>query len=497
MGQFGHLISGAAWAVGGKILQFLLGLGTLAVVARLVGPESYGIYALSWLALGIFDILLGGAPTETLVQRKVATAGHFNATFWATLLLAVVGWLLVWVSAPTVSQWLTGGAVLAALLPVRALGFVFRALGVGPAAQLMRESRFRSVAQAEMVASALSNIVGIAMAFAGCGIWSLVGMELTRGAIVTAAAYGMTGWRPGLRMCWSDLRDLLAFNVGTWGSWGLAFVRSQLPRQLIGSTLGPTAVGYFALAQRLYEQIADIVMVPAYNVVQAGVARVQDDLPAVRQIAGGILRITSVIACPLFFGLAAIAPLLVPTMFGSGWIEAVPVVQCLMLVGVRIAVTTVQASTLRSMGKPQLELVSAMLSVALAGALIGLALPYGVVAASAAFALSGFLVFPLDAIFVRRASGLAIVDQAAPLARASLAGLAMALGVLAALPPLAEQLPPLPALAILMALGALLYWVTLRIWMPAAAVIIARALVAVARRDFAGVRAALGMLHSA
>ena len=69
MGKFGHLVNGAAWAISGKAVQLVLNLVTFVLVARLVGPEAYGVYALGWLALGLFDIVVGGAPTETLIQR--------------------------------------------------------------------------------------------------------------------------------------------------------------------------------------------------------------------------------------------------------------------------------------------------------------------------------------------------------------------------------------------------------------------------------------------
>ena len=496
MAQFGHLVSGAAWAISGKVIQFLLSLVTLAVIARLVGPEAYGIYALGWLALGLFDILVGGAPTDTLVQRKVATAGHFNATFWATLLIALLGWFAIWQGAETVSGWLNGGVVLAAILPVRALVFVLRAVGVGPGALLMRTSRFRAVAKAEMVASVVSNLVGLGMAVAGAGIWSLVWMELTRALIVTVAAFILTGWRPGITMRWRDLADLAAFNVSTWGSWGLGYVQSQMPRLLIGSVLGPNAVGFYALAQRLCDQVSDILMVPAYNVVQAGIARAQDDLANAKRLAAGTLRVTAVLACPLFLGLAALAPILVPAVFGAAWTDAIPVVQLLMLVGIRSSLSTIQAAVIRGMGKPHWEMAGAMVGVLLAAAMISLAVPHGLVAATVAFVLSGFVVFPLEALFVTRLIRLTLLEQTGDMFRAGAAGAMMVAAILAVTPSLAAQIPPVLTMAVLMPFGAVVYWAMLRVFMPAAAAVIGHVVLAVARRDFGAVRASLGGLSA-
>ncbi len=401
MAQFGHLVSGAAWSIAGKIVQFLLGLITLAVVARLVGPEAYGIYALAWLVLGIFDIVIGGGPTDTLVQRREVSRGHFNATFWATMVIAIAGFALVWSTAPLVSGWLQGGAVLAAILPIRAVVFLLRALGVGPGAQLLRESRFRDIAKAELVASVLSNLVGLGMALSGAGIWSLVGMEITRQLVITVAAFVMSGWRPGFAMRWSDFTDLLAFNASTWGSWGMHYVRSQLPRLLIGTTLGAQALGYYALAQRLCDQVTEILVVPSYNVVQAGVARNQDDRHAANRLTFGALSAISVVASPLFMGLVGLAPVLVPTVFGPKWVGAVPIVQLLMTVGVLNSVAAIHAAVIRGMGKPHWEMFAATSGVVLAAGLISYAVNISLEAATIGLLLSCLAIAPLEAVLVR------------------------------------------------------------------------------------------------
>ena len=186
--------------------------------------------------------------------------------------------------------WLHGGEVLAAILPLRAAVLPLQALVVGPTAQLLRESRFKALAGAETIGSVVSSLVGVALALAGAGIWSLVAMELVRATVGGATIVLLTRWRPGVRVCWSDFTDLLAFNSSTWASWGLGYLNGQLPRLLIASTLGAHAVGVFALAQRLCDQVTDILMVPAYRVVQAGIARAQDDAGHARRLTEGTLR---------------------------------------------------------------------------------------------------------------------------------------------------------------------------------------------------------------
>ena len=494
MAQFGHLVSGAAWNISGKVVQLSISLVSLGVIARLVGPEAYGIFALGWLVVGLFEIVVSGAPTDTLVQRKEVSAGHFNATFVAALGLALLAAAAVWYCAATISGWLNGGEVLAAILPLRAAVLPLQAMAVVPTAKLMRVSRFKALASAETFASVVSNLVGLGMALGGAGIWSLVGVELARALVSAGTIFFLARWRPGRRMRATDFTDLLAFSTSTWAAWSLGYLNSQLPRLLIASTLGAHAVGVFALGQRLYDQVTNILMIPAYQVVQAGIARAQDDIGHARRLAQGTLGVTGVLACPLFLGLAALAPILVPTVFGEAWSEAIPVVQILMLLGVQASMSIVQAAVVRGMGKPHWDMVSAMVVVVITAGLLTVALPYGIEAVALAVVLSTLAIWPLDALFVRRLTGLPVAAQAATVGRAGLCAAVMAVCVWVLFPMLLAHVPAPVALIVLVGAGAVLYWAMLRILMPVAAGIIERVVLALARRDFGAIRASLGTL---
>jgi O-antigen/teichoic acid export membrane protein len=202
--------------------------------------------------------------------------------------------------------------------------------------------------------------------------------------------------------------------------------------------------------------------------------------------------VITVLACPLFLGLAALAPLLVPAVFGVAWLDAVPIVQLLMLVGIRYSLSMIQAAVIRGMGKPHLDMIAAAASVAIAAAMIYLAVPYGLVPATAAFLISGMLAFPLQAMFVNRLIGLTLTEQTTALGRVGIAGCVMAGTLLAVTPTLSAYLSPIAAMAVLIPLGAVLYWAMLKVVMPAAAAVIEHILVSMARRDFGAVRASLG-----
>jgi O-antigen/teichoic acid export membrane protein len=113
----------------------------------------------------------------------------------------------------------------------------------------------------------------------------------------------------------------------------------------------------------------------------------------------------SLLIYPAFIGIAAIAPILVPVVFGAKWLSAIPVLQIMTVGGLAKIYIDMYDATLRGLGKPQWVIMSraaqALLTVILALA----AVRYGVVAVAAILAIKGILFMPLNVWILQRAGG--------------------------------------------------------------------------------------------
>lgn len=484
----GRLAGSAAWSVAGKLFQLFVGLVSLAVIARWVGPEAYGVFALSWVAVGLVEIVVSDAPVDTLAQRRDLRAGHCNASLLGSFGIALVAWGAIAAGADAIAVLLGGGALLATILPARAATLPLSALASVPTALLMREQRFKALAGANVVAGLVASIVGIGAAVGGLGIWSLVVMEIVRQAVLTMLVLWFARWRPSVRTCRADAADLVRFNVVTWGAWGLDYADEQLPRILIAASLGTEALGFFALAERLFAQVSHVMMAPAYQVLMPGIARVQTDREVSRRLAESVLRGVAVVASPVLLGLAAVTGLLVPLVFGPDWSAAVPVVQLLMLLGMWSTLEMVQIAVVRGMGRPGWHLGASALQLCLTIVLIWIALPYGLLAVTAAVVLVSLVMLVPFAYFVRLLTGLGIAQQAAAIAGPSAAALAMAACTIVLVATIGHSIPIAASLAVAVAFGVASYLAALRLFAPAASSFVMTMIGALVRGDLRGLR---------
>ncbi|MGK2915000.1 MAG: oligosaccharide flippase family protein, partial [Porticoccaceae bacterium] len=351
-----QFFEGAIWTAGRNLLQAVLSLVALAIVARELGPENYGVYGIAMLVIMVAEMLAGISLTEAIVQRKELNDGHIDATFWLSLIASITIGVLIAVFAELFAG-LAGGTQAATVLTVLACLLPIRVGSAVPMALLTRDLHFRVKSQVGALATILSCGVGIALALGGAGIWTLVIMEAVSSTVNLVGAFLAVRWRPGWRGRWQHLREMAGFNASTLAAYAVGYADMLLPRILVSHLMGAQSLGVFMLATRVYSELAKLLTTPLASVAMAACARAQDARDDLHRMILGLYRTSRLIVFPACLGVAALAPYLVPSLFGPKWAAAVPAIQILMLGGLRLASGAFNTAILIGVGRVQSSLI--------------------------------------------------------------------------------------------------------------------------------------------
>jgi PST family polysaccharide transporter len=201
-----------------------------------------------------------------------------------------------------------------------------------------------------------------------------------------------------------------------------------------------------------------------------------------------MMRVMASIASPIYLGLAAVAGLLVPLVFGDAWIGSVPIIQLMMLLGLRSSMTIVQMSVVRGMGRADWHLWAAALGFALTLVLVNAALGYGLLAVTAAIVVRSFVMWVPYAWFVRQLTGLTPGQQSRAVAGPGFAAVVMAAITAGYVAWIGASIPAVGALGAAVLLGVTAYYLLLQLFAPDVAVFARLAIGMLARRDFDSLR---------
>ena len=198
-------------------------------------------------------ILLEGA-VEALVTVDDLHHLHTTAANLTNGLVALVFGLAMSALAPAIAAALHDAEirnVMWALAPMPVLS----ALSAVPIAVLRRSLKYKQLAIRSILGLTIGGVFGIVLAVAGAGVWALVLQVLAQRIAELVIAWIAVPVRFGVTWSAPHFRELRPVALNVFSARMMSLVTGQLPRLVLGYTLGPTAVGLFALGSRFHDII--------------------------------------------------------------------------------------------------------------------------------------------------------------------------------------------------------------------------------------------------
>ncbi len=448
---------GVVWSVIQKWGRTAVWSLSFIILARQLPPEAFGLVALATTFTAIIEIFLDQGMSAAIVQRAEIEREHLDTAFWISLLTGIL--LTVVVIA---ASGLVAGAFdepsLAPVLGWLSLSFILIALSSTQIAILQRKLAFKDLAARSLFSTMIGGAVGIGMAFAGFGVWSLVGQNLVRGLAGVIILWRASSWRPGFNLSKKHYKELISYGISVAGNNVLNVIVRRSDDLLIGLFLGPTLLGFYTIGYRLLLVIIRLVTGITNAVAFPTFSRIQHQPERMRRAFYSVTQYTSLLAFPIFMGVAVLASELVMAFFGEKWAPSIPVMQILALIGILQSVLFFNGSVLKASGKPSWQFGIMLLTAVFTVLAFLVAVRWGIVAVAASFVIVGYLLAPISYLAVRKLIQIDVRTYLGQFAAPIFASLIMVLVILGLKQsPAVQELNVYLQLVILIAAGAVTY----------------------------------------
>jgi O-antigen/teichoic acid export membrane protein len=313
------------WSKGG--VQGISLLSTL-FIARLLTPADYGLIALA--AVWIFPITmmaemgLGAA----IVQFRDITDKELNACFWVINVVALLGYCVLYVSAPLLAGWFDA-PMLTPVLRVNGILLPLTAIRVVPDSLLRKTLALDKTSKAELVGAVMAIPTMLTLAFAGAGVWTLVGGMLISSLAQTVLTFWFLPWRPGWTVGGDRIIEVLRFSISTLGSKLCWATYRQADFFVLGKISGDVVLGFYSMAKQLATLPVDKISTVVNQLASPVMAELQDKRSAMQSSLLRGLRLVALIAFPMCIGLLLVANDLIYVLLTDKWSQAVPALQIL------------------------------------------------------------------------------------------------------------------------------------------------------------------------
>ena len=331
---------------------------------------------------------------------------------------------------------------------------------------LKRQLAFKSLAIISLVATIISGIVAITMAFLGFGVWSLVAKTLVYGLINMVALWLFSDWRPSFHFSNKHFKELYSFGINIVGSNFVDFFSRNSDNFLIGYFLGTTALGYYTLAFSLLTVMTELMIAVPNAVLFPAFSRLQGTPTKMKDAFYEVIQLQSIVAFPIFLGMFAIAPEVLIFLYGQKWAPSIPVTQAFMLIGLLSSAFYLYGNVIKAAGKPSLRFRIMLLISILNVIGFTIAVRWGIVAVAASCVVVGYLVLPIYLLVVSNIIQVTFRKHLQQYIPALLSSLAMVVVIWGLKNVLGNEMGLSTQLIIYITMGALTYLLVLHFIQP-------------------------------
>lgn len=448
------------WSVLTASARLVLQLLLQVWLARLLGPQVFGVFAIGLVTLTLAGFLAGFGLSWNLMQRAQLDEEDIRFAWTWQLILGLTALLALQALAPLIAQMLREPAA-ETVIRWMSLGCVLQAAAAPATHLLTRALDMRRLGLIQLLSYGVAyGLVGLPLAWNEAGIHALLSAWLIQAGLVTLASLWVQP-HPLRPLLWYDrAREMLGVGQAVFMTNLVNWLLNHLDRLFIGRLLGTWSLGLYNVAYNLAAVPGQILLGALQPAFVAAGAQMQAEPGRLAQAYLQMLATLMVLGIPSGIALALLAPDLIALLYGARWLQAGPVLACLLASLPLLALWGISTPVLWNTGRPHHEWLLQLPLLVLGALALWIAASWGLVyaaMAAAALVLLRALLLVAAALHALQLPVAAVIPHA-------LRALALGLGSAAAVLALQTWLTS-PALRLLLSAALAAGPVALLLWL--------------------------------
>ena len=314
-------VKGVGWSAIDNVVQYVVSFVVSIILARLLSPDDYGLIGIIAIFTALCTALINGGFGSALIRKRDANDDDYNTVFIVNLVVSLILYAIIYLASPLIARFF-GREELIILTRVSSLGIVIGALAIVQQTILTKRIDFKTQTNITLVASIASGIIGVAMAFTGFGVWSLVAQSLSSTFLRTFLLWLLNRWKPSFSFSLDSFRNLFGFGWKLMLSSVLNTIWIELYQVVVGKFYSPSTLGQYTRAKQFAQIFSSNLTTVVQRVTYPVLSDMQDNKE--RMISGyrHIIKITMFITAVSMFSLGAVSTPLLYCLIGEKWMEA-------------------------------------------------------------------------------------------------------------------------------------------------------------------------------
>tara|TARA_B100000242_G_C43048184_1_gene489370 strand:- start:64 stop:1524 length:1461 start_codon:yes stop_codon:yes gene_type:complete len=224
------------------------------ILARLLGPESFGLIAMAFILVGLSQIFIDFGSTEAIVKSKNITSKFLSSLFWFNFLICCLVFLFLLILTPVVTKYFQRDELLT-IIPLLSISIFFQMASIIPTSIYRRQKNFRSITLSDVNSRFFSTILAISAALYGAGVYSLVVLSISQSLIYCITINYFSKTRVYIYFSLKYVRLVFSFTASLFYIKVVNHFERQSDRLFIGPEFGDLLLGIYSRGQAFQKSI--------------------------------------------------------------------------------------------------------------------------------------------------------------------------------------------------------------------------------------------------
>lgn len=347
MSKSHSLLSATLWTVAARWTDRLLGLGSIAILSRLLTPEQFGLVATASIVALAIEMFFSLGLDWALVRLPKMTDGHMSTAWTLRVCTGTVCALALAASSFAISQYF-GDARITSIVLVLSGAILVGSLENPGMAEFRRRLDFRAEYAVTLGSKIAGFVVAATLAFAYRTYWALPLGVLTSKVATVALSFFLHPFRPKWRLV--ERGELLSFSLWSVASTVVNYFRVRSAELVVAKQLGLISLGHLRIANELAETAANELGGPINRALFSEYSGKSMDAHELRTSFAKTTSLVWCVALPVAIGIGLLGHHAIRIIFGDQWNASAELVGILCVANGMSLMSTNASSLLWSIG---------------------------------------------------------------------------------------------------------------------------------------------------
>ncbi|HPF45476.1 MAG: lipopolysaccharide biosynthesis protein [Alphaproteobacteria bacterium] len=348
------------WTVSSRMAIRLIGMVSLVIMAKILGPEDYGLVGKAMVVYGFLELVTELGLEAALITNQKASQDHYNTVWTIHILRGLFIALMLLILAYPASIFMKEEEIRPIFYCYAAVSFVGGFYNIG-VVNFRKEMTFSKDFYYNLGAKIAGFVVAVTTAYIWETYWALVFGIVASTVSKIILSFSMSPMRPKLSLV--EFKSLFDFSKWMLLNELISAISSKADGFMLSVFTSTANVGIYNMSYEISGLPSTEIAMPVGRACTPSFSKLKDNMDDFSDMYISTISIVLAIVIPAATGVSILAEQVVHLVLDESWVDAIPVIQVLSMYGLCRATFPTYISAMLAYNRPDILTKTSFISV--------------------------------------------------------------------------------------------------------------------------------------